>query len=222
MPSLAPIVIKSSKPWASGGIVAKPPECHTCPWANPKYGGIGFCPDTIGPDPKVALLFPAPSKDDVNAYRGLSGDMGHYIIRHYLEPVGFRRDNLLISNVLRCALPWDKTKKRERYPTGVTREKAEVACRIFDNRHGGNGAMLPGGIKDWEPNIALITFSPKEVFKVPAYHRQLLRDMEKVRKFVDAGYRPVVLFGNEPAEQYAPYIKGQGGAKTWRGHFFEI
>lgn len=219
MPKLAPIVIRSNKPWASGGITAKPPECHTCPWAPYSHG---FCPDTFGSDPKVALLFTAPSKDDINSYRGLSGDMGHYIFKKYLEPVGFMRDNLIISHILRCALPWDTRYKRERYPTGAIKEKAEVACRIFDDRHGGNGVMLPGGIREWTPNIALITFSPKDVFKVPAYHRQLQRDMEKVRKFVDAGYRPMVCFGNEASEMYFPCIKGQGSSKIWRGHFREL
>ena len=219
MSTLAPIVIKTSRPWASGGITAKPPECHTCPWGR---FSKGFCPDTIGTTPKLALLFAAPSKDDVNAYRGLSEGMGFFILHNYIYPLGFKNNDLIISHILRCSLPWDRRLRREGYPAGIIRDKAEVACRIYDDRHGGNGVMLLGGIKDWKPNLALITFNPKDVHRTPSYHRQLRRDMQKARDFVDKGYRPVVLFGGEPAELYFPYIKGQGSAKGWRGHFAEV
>lgn len=215
---LPPLIVRTNKPWASSGLGGKPDECFSCPFNRYSSGFVG---DWVGRNPKAAVLLPFPTKDDVLYKSPFSGDMGNYILRTYFRPIGLAKDDLIISYLLRCKPPWDKAKRKERYPTGKTRETAEIACRIYDSRHGEAGLLVPGGIREFDPNIFLITFEPKDVFKVPSYFRQLGADMRKLRYFVNEGYRPLLLMGNEPAELFAPYIIGKGSSKTWRGHFQE-
>ena len=215
--SLPPIIVKTKGAWEKIDR-GKPDECASCPFSP--YSG-GFVPDWVGTDPKAAILLPFPTKDDINYKTPFSGDMGNYILRTYFAPIGLSRENLIISYLLRCKPPWDKRMRKEKYPIGRTREVAETHCRIYDDRHGERGKLLPGGIRHFDPNIFLITFEPKDVFKVPSYFRQLNTDIRKLRMFINEGYRPLLLMGNEPAELFAPYIVGKGSSKTWRGHFFE-
>jgi len=194
-------------------------ECGTCKF-NPY--SFGFVPDFKGADVKLAVMFPYPEKDDANQNEAAQSDMGKYILKNYVYKAGFKRENLFITYLLRCVPKWNKKLRRPEYPTGRTREVAEVSCRIFDSSHGERGKLVAGGLRDFNPNICLITFNPRDVFKVPAYHRQLLIDFKKAHALVGKGYRPIVLCGNEPAEVFAPYIKGKGSAKAWRGHFSEM
>lgn len=217
--TLPPLIVGTRKPWASPGIGKKPNDCNVCPFS---YTSVGFVPDWVGNDVRAAVILPVPTKDDINARVPFSGDMGSYVLRTYFSPIGLSKENLIISYLLRCKPPWNAAKRKEAYPTGRTRELAEERCRRYDNQHGLRGELTPGGLKDFNPNIFLITFEPKEVFQVPSYYRQLQRDMQKLRYFINEGYRPLLLMGNEPAEYYAPYIVGHGSSKFWRGHFEEI
>jgi hypothetical protein len=205
---LPPILVASRRPQVHAGIGEKPDACLSCPWTPYSKG---FVPDTLfGGVPRLALVFAFPTKDDITEREGLSGDMGGYILRNYVYPFGFKKAELLVSYVLRCLPPWSRRYQKYAYPTGRTKERAEVACRVHDKE-----------IVKFDPNIFLITFSPREVLKVPSYRRQLLADMEKVKRLVSDGYKPLVLFGNEPAALHAPFIEGRGGSKAFRGHFWE-
>lgn len=208
MSELPPILVSTRDPIEKAGIGEKPSNCLSCAWTPYSRG---FVPDSKIENPKLALYFGFPTKDDTIYGAALSGDMGAYILRNYLNPAGFKKDEVLVSHVLRCQPPWSKRYQRPAYPTGRTKEKAELACRIYDDK-----------LIKFDPNIFLITFSPREAIKVPAYKRQLQVDFKKVSKLVGMGYRPCVLLGNEPAELIAPWIVGRGSSKAWRGTFFEI
>lgn len=214
---LPPILIPTKQVWHSGGVKGKPLSCQSC--AQHPYT-TGFCPDWVGAEPQIAIMLTAPTKDEVNNYSAFDSDMGAFILHRYIYPFGFKKSNLIITNVLRCNQPWDKRYKREGYPTGTMREKAEITCRMYDDKRAVNGELRDGGLKQFNPNMFLLSLSPKEVKRVPAYHRQILANMAKARKFVDDGYRPLILFGNEAAELFAPYIRGAGGVKGWTGHFW--
>lgn len=212
------ILVASRAPWASSGIGCKPIECDTCTFSPYSYG---FVPDHYGEDAKLAIMLPYPDKEDANERSSLSSGMGAYISRRYLNPLGFTKKTLLISYVLRCVPKWNKRMRKPGYPTGRTRANAEVSCRIYDDRHGVNGELSPGGLRKFDPNIFLITFNPRDSIKVPAYHRQLQCDFAKAKRFVEQGYRPLVLCGGEAAELIFPFVQGKGSAKGWRGHFSE-
>lgn len=219
MPELPPIIVGTRKPWASPGIAGKPGECASCAFT---LQSSGFCPDWRGSHPKLALLFTSPSADEVTEREPLKSDMGGYIFRHFLAPFGLTKDDLIVSHVLRCKAPWDRRRMRVMYPIGKMREKCEVTCRIYDDRHGVKGALTPSGLLTFSPNIAIITFSPKDCIKVGAYYRQVKNDIGKAVGFAGKGYKPLVCFGNEPAELIFPHIVGHGSVKQWHGHFAEM
>ncbi len=217
--SLPPIPVISTKTWESPGINVKPPLCQFCKFS---FKGRGFVPDYVGSDPKLALMFPFPLKDEVIEREALKSNAGWYYLKNFVEPFGYGKQNLIISHVLRCGVPWSGRKKDYDYPIGAVRLNAENSCRVYDNQHSERGELALGGLQDFLPDLYLITFDPKDIRKVPAYFRQLKRDMEKAWKFVAQGRRPVVLFGNEPAELVAEYIRGKGSAKAWRGSFADM
>jgi hypothetical protein len=219
MPELPPILIASRASWASSGVAQKPIECDTCKFSPASFG---FVPDHYGDEAKLAIMLPYPDKEDANTQDSLASGMGKYILHKYLHPLGFTKKTLLVSYVLRCCPRWNKRLRKPGYPTGKTRDNAEVSCRIYDNRHGHEGSLVSGGLWAFNPNIFLITFNPRDSIKIPAYHRQLRIDFEKAREFVKRGYRPLVLCGNEASEMIFPFIQGKGSAKAWRGTFAEM
>lgn len=79
--------------------------------------------------------------------------------------------------------------------------------------------MMTRGIADWQPNIFIITFDPKDVRKVSAYHEQIVEDVMKAWRFHERGFRPAILFGRDAANMFAPQTKGQ--LKFWRGSYVE-
>src|SRR5579871_3100055 len=219
MNNLPPILVASRAPWASSGVGSKPVECDTCLFNPYSYG---FVPDFVGSNAKIAIMFSYHEKDDANEREAMASDMGKFILRTYVYPAGIKKDELLITYLLRCVPKWNSKLKKPNYPTGRTRDNAEVSCRVFDNSHGEEGKLVSGGLRKFNPNICFITFNPREVFRVPAYHRQLQVDFKKALELSKQGMRPLVLCGNEPGELFAPWIKGKGSAKAWRGHFWEM
>lgn len=175
----------------------------------------------MGANPLVAVMLPTPSADDLNFQRGLSGGMGWYVFKNFIEPAGFEYDNLIVSHVIRCKPPRDK-RGRQSYPTGITKKRAEAVCRKYDSQHGHEGVLTTGGVATWSPTMCLLTLNPSDVHQNPSYFRQIQRDMERAMMLVENGFRPLVLMGKEPAELFAPHIVGNGGLKGWRGDYFEI
>jgi len=213
------LVVATSKPWRAQGIGAKPPSCSLCPCCPKTHG---FIYDYVGRDPKLAVVFPSPSKDEVNERTPLAGNMGWWFLKHFIEPLGYTKENLVISYVLRCKQPWSWRKKGDDYPTGRDRELAETRCRQYDGTQASFGVPKQGGLKAFAPNLALLTFEPKDVFKVNAYYRQIQVDFQKAKRFVECGYRPVVLCGTEAGSLIFKWIEGAGGAKSNRGTFEEL
>lgn len=213
---LPKIIIPGNKPkeWTSSGVTQKPPYCNaSCRFAKT---GSGFVPDTYGKDAKVVLLFPYPSSDDLMEQRGLSGKMGWWIFKSFIEPAGFFWENVIVSHLLRCKPP--RRGKDILYPLAELRKHTEKTCRKFDCQHGEGGKLVTGGVETFSPDIAILTFDPRDVKQVPAYHRQIMSDVAKAMYFVKKGNRPLIAFGAEPAEYAAPFIRTpNGGLKAWRG-----
>ena len=218
MPGLPPILVATNKEWHSPGVGEKPSECQTCPFSLRSKGFVG---DFVGSNPKVALLLSFPHNADILERMPLKGDWWNYILREFLYPSGFKKENLLVSYVLRCKPPWNPKRRQPGYPTGRTRDMAEIGCRVYDDRHMVDGELEPQGLLNFDPNIVLVTFDLKDVLGVPAYKRQIQRDLQKAKMLVEKGYRPLVTFGSEATELHLPWVRGKGGAKAFRGHFTE-
>ena len=217
MSHLPPILVKTNKPWKAAGILVKPAQCVACPL---RTVGSGFVPDSVGLTPRVAIMLPTPTDDDLLENAPLSGGMGYYVFKNYLHTAGFRKDDLLLLHIIRCKPPWSARKRRLDYPTGVVRDKAETVCRSYDDQHGFQGGLQPGGLVKFNPDMFVLSLNPREAIRIPVYTRQIQRLFQRVYTFVQLGWRPLILCGNEPAELFAPFIKGQGGVKAWHMHFW--
>lgn len=184
----------------------KPPECMVCAF---NHLGYGFAKDWVGATPKVAFMFSSPSKDDVIEGVALGSDWGGYILANYIYPAGFKKAEVILSNVLRCYPPFDVRYRRPGYPKGIIKTKSEATCRNYD--------II--SLAKFDPNLAMVTFDPHDAMNTPAYRRQIQADLLKLPELIGQGFRPLVLFGTEAAEIFMPHVKGNGGSKTWRGHF---
>lgn len=191
---------------SSVGVALKPPYCkNNCKMS---YISTGFVADSVGINAKLAIMLPYPNKDSAIENQPLSGGFGAWFLKEFIYPHGLKMDDLLVTHTLRCTPPWKKTGA---YPTGKLKVHCEAACRHWDS-----------AIKEWGPNMYVITIDPSDIFNLTAYYRQFKRTVEKALKFVDMGYKPVLLCGNEPAHLLFQTLEGNGGAKGWLGHFGEI
>ena len=209
---LPPIIIQSKfavAPVPSVKHGRKPPECMVCAFNTTGYG---HAKDWIGAIPKAAFMFCSPSKDDVIEGVALGSDWGTSILYRYIYPAGFKKNDVILANVIRCYPPFDVRYKRPGYPIGQLKVKAESTCRNYD--------VL--SLTKFDPNLFLLTFDPHDALGTPAYSRQITADLGKLKRFIASGLRPLVLFGNQAGELFMPHIKGAGSVKTWRGHFMEM
>lgn len=209
MSDLIKIASRVAKPKAlkeSMGVNHKPAYCrNNCKMS---YLSTGFVADSVGINTKLAIMLPYPNKDSAIENRPLSGGFGAWLLHEFIYPFGLKMDNLIVSHTLRCTPPWKKTGA---YPTGKMKGHCEGACRNWD-----------GPIKEWGPDMFVVSIDPQDIFNLTAYYRQFKKSVEKVVKFIDMGYKPVLLCGNEPARLIFQTIEGNGGAKGWLGHFGEM
>ncbi len=205
--------------WNSTGVATKPDPCKLCPFQK---DGAGFTADWY-PDaeqiPRLGFLLDFPSSDDIVSRRAWSGVAGYAWEQKYLKPFGLSLSDVMISHVLRCR-PKASRFGKPIYPIGKQRRDAELTCRHYDGQSWNGGGMRPGGIRDFNPNLFVVTFHPIETLAVPALSKLLQRDVEKaVRKMrADPEARVLVLMGDEAKDLIAPWLKGS--VRGWRGHFW--
>lgn len=220
--SLPPVKVPGLRPlgegWQSPGIRKKPSSCASCLYQKT---GAGFCPDQYKTGARLAVILAAPSSDDITEQRPLAGKAGYFIFKNFLEPNGFKMDEIIASHMIRCKPPFDRSKIGPAYPDASIKRRVEGMCRQYDTVHGKDGKLVSGGIATFKPNLFVLTFDPADVHNTSAYYRQIFEDVRKAAHFVGLGYRVCVLFGKEACEAHAPFIKDNGGLKAWRGHWLE-
>lgn len=183
-------------------MLQKPESCKLCPF---RYVGAGFCPDSPGMSPKVAMLFPLPAEDDIYEGVPLRSRGGRaWLWRLVEQPLGFKRDDILIANILRCR-PANAFKGE--YPTGKLAKQAEKNCRVHDE-----------AIRKFDPNIFIVSEYPGKVLTNPPLLRQIQRHVERAFRFAEQGDRPILLMGEEALHLVAPELSG---TKKWLGHWWE-
>lgn len=194
------------------GLRQKPHLCNLCAWAPFSHG---FCPDWVPTTPKLALLLEGPGENEVLQRTPLSGRTGSFVFHSLLKPLGLTRDDVLISNTIRCR------KEDNDYPEGTLRKRAEANCRQYDWYHGAaDGTLAPGGLADWDPQLFVITLHPAAIFNENAYFFLVRHDFEKAWRFASAGFRTCLLCGDKAASLVLPTVEGSGGVTYWRGHVF--
>lgn len=178
----------------------KPAECSSCPYVK---ASTGFCPDWTPPNPKLAIILRAASKDEVITGQMMSGKGGRFWFWEFFEKAGLKREDVLISKVLRCCPNVGV------FPIGAQKKQAVEACKRWDD-----------GLKKFDPNVFLVSFSFFDLMKNPAQAKFIRRVIEKARGFIAEGRRPAILMGEEAREKYAPGLQGAG--KKWNGHWWEV
>ncbi len=178
----------------------KPPECASCPYA-PK--STGFVPDQFPADPRFAVILKMPGKEELVNGVPMSGKAGRYWEREFLEPIGVKKSDLIIANVIRC-YPHGGN-----FPTGKDRIAACRMCRQWDRIE-----------KEFKPNVVGVTFNPAALMRNPQQTKFLRRALERAAEYARQGLRPLLLMGEEAVEVYAPWL--QGALKRWQGSFTEI
>lgn len=215
--SLPPVLNEGE--WESSGIMQdRPANCRSCRFS---YKSVGFTPTWVGADPKIGIVFPHPDSEEVVAQVALQSVRGAHFLRENIEPLGYTKDNLIVSYVLRCLPPWDSKLRQRDYPTGSMRYNAEQVCRRYDSLKGQEGTQVTGGIVQWQPDMFVFTFDPADKIKIPAYTRLIQRAFAKAKYFADHGYKPVVLLGAEAIDIQAPWVKSHGGVKAHAGGYVE-
>lgn len=212
--NLLPTKPATGDSFLSSGVTRKPAGCLACQFHQ---SGAGFVADHGPVNPRLALLLDYPSADDVMEQRPWSGRGGYAWIKQFLEPVGLRRDEVLISSILRCRPTGFPTK----YPTGSLKRNCEITCRQYDSKQWSAGGLIDGGIVGYNPNMFIITLAPIDSRMVPALGRLIVKDMEKAVRKASEGFRPLILMGTEAMDLVCPFLSGKGGAPAWRGHYME-
>jgi hypothetical protein len=181
----------------------KPEACFSCPFVK---SSTGFVADQT---PKLvelslptlfALIVRTPTKDDLVEGHYLSSRFGKVIEADFLLPLGIRREQLLISAVLRCY------PNAGEFPTGKQRADAVKACRRWDT-----------ALEAWKPNIWGVTISPSMLRKAPNQAGFIHRALGRAKAYAEAGYRPALLLGEEAKETYMPWL--EGNMKKFQGHW---
>jgi len=178
--------------------MTKPPYCKDCLFVKLS---TGFVPDFVGEDPKMAVVLKMPGRDEIISGEPMTGKAGWYWDTNFLEPLGIKRENLIIGNTIRC-FPNGGS-----YPTGKNKTGAWKACEHWC-----------AAILKFQPQVIGVTFNPAALLRNPQQEKMLRRSMEKAWGYALAGERPLLLMGEEAKDLYASNLTGM--IKHWQGHFF--
>src|SRR5690606_32887139 len=109
--------------------------------------------------PKLALISRFPYKDDLVNGQPLTSKQGRYFEREFLWSLGLKREDVVISNVLRCY------PDKGAYPTGKVKEQAVWFCRRYDS------ALI-----EFNPNVWVVTIHPTALMQAPNLDKFLRND----------------------------------------------
>jgi hypothetical protein len=180
--------------------MTKPPQCAACPFVK---HSTGFCPDYVPSSPKLAIVLKMPGKSEVVTGVPMSGGAGHYWWKDFMWPAGFQKEDVLLANVIRCYPNGNE------YPTGKLRVLATNTCAVnWDDP-----------LKTFDPNIIGVSINPASLMRNPQQTVFLKKAIRRAKEYSDAGYRPLLLLGEEAKAKFAPWL--EGGMKQWQGHWWE-
>lgn len=193
-----------------------PTGCVNCPYNSI---GQGFVPDHVPTKPKIAFLGDFVSENDMTQRNPFIDSTGRMFFHQMLEPLGLTRNDVILSNVIRCRPP------EGMYPIGDLRKNAEKMCRWADSKHrisidDDSVGLVEGGLNSFNPNLAILTVHPSFVNRTWSILRVAKKDIEKAVRFVDKGYRVLVLLGDKAQSLIFPDL--EGGILKWRGHFAPV
>lgn len=181
--------------------MTKPSACLTsCPFAK---ASTGFCPDFIPASPKIAVVLKMPGKSEVVTGVPMSGGGGYFWWKDFVWPVGLQKEDVALFNVIRCYPNGNE------FPIGKLRGQAINTC----------AGLWDAPLKAFDPNVFGISINPTTLFRNPQQTKFLKRALLRAKEYSDAGYRPLLLLGEEAKSKFAPWL--DGGMKQFQGHWWE-
>lgn len=186
-------------------VHSRPDHCRACPYGNTC---TGFIPTWAPENPIAAFLAEAGGDDEIVTKQPLTGPTGRFFM-HIIERRGMPRAKVMLANVLSGHPPGNA------YPTGKMRDDAERHCRHYDHLQGMSQA--PGGIAAFPADIAIMSIHPAVVFRSPNLQPVLEMTMDKVKRFIDRGFHPLVILGDKAKEIVFPEL--YEGITKWVGHY---
>lgn len=193
---------------------------------DPKTAKLAFCGEGAGATEIETILDP---KDDYSgifnqqelarrreAYpdipteilrRGVpfSGTAGGILNGWEFKPVGIKRHEVFIDNVLRCFPP---KYGDSNYPTGKDRKEAEKCCRQYDRWD------------QFNPELVVVTLHPaaiaRETSPLPLVSHPERSDFRKAKDFAAQGHKTLVALGGKAAKMWVPYAES---ITKWRGEY---
>jgi len=217
-PPKAGSVHKKTQEWQSAGVRQKPTSCSLCLFSQV---GTAFVPDDIPSTAKMVYVFSHPRQADAAEQKPLSGAWGQIIRKLLIEDLGREESEVGLAHVIRCMPKKMNTRSGVgyQYPAGAMQRAAESNCRSYDNSSFREGLLKDGGLIDFAPDVFLVTLDTDSILEVGAFKYMIQQDVKKAWGLVNEGHRVAVLFGSEVLSVVAGFL--QGGAKKWRGHFYE-
>lgn len=198
-------------------VAQKPSGCDKCVY---KDTGQGFAPDHVPANPKIAFMAEAAGDTEMMLRGPLVGASGRMFFHRLLEPHGLTRDDVILSNVLRCHPP------ENAYPTGYFRKEAERFCRQYDRQQRlplldqSCVGLADGGLDSFNPNLVLVTIHPAFVSRTWSTLRVAQADIAKGIRLMNRGHRVLILLGDKATDLILPDL--DGGILKWRGHYQAI
>lgn len=193
--------------------ILKTEGCGSCPY---NLTGQGFAPDHVPANPKLAFLAEAAGETEMMERAPLVGSTGRMFFHQLLHPIGLKREDVILANVLRCHPPLNA------YPIGQMRKDAEKQCRKWDGVHqrGRDSEYVTttaGGLNAYNPNYFLLTVHPSFVNRTWSILRVAQADIEKALRLSQVeGRRLLVLLGDTPMKLVCSDL--DGGVLKWRSH----
>lgn len=132
------------------------------------------------------------------------GPTGMALMMWVFPKLGIKREEFFLDNTIRCLPPKGS---KGYYPTGDEKKSAERCCRQYDR------------LDEFRPDIAIATLHPAGILREITPLPLLIKDMEKVRDFSQAGKRTMALLGGKAVQAFLRY--GENVTK-WRGHYVRL
>ena len=147
--------------------------------------------------------YPGIAPEYLRKGQALVGKSWGVISQWCFKRLGVKREDLFISNVLRCLPP--KSKSGDSYPTGDERKQAELYCRRFDVQ-----------LRKYAPKLAIITLHPASLARSITPLPLLIRSCEKLRDCGEQGIRAALLCGGKSVKLWLGYFDS---VVRYQGHY---
>ena len=183
----------------------KPVRCSTCPGSSCSPPTNGFVPAHINKDftyIKMAIGAESPGEQEALNKTPLCGTTGIELQARVLTPLGIKRDDVILDNLIRCK-PFGND-----FPMGELGRSMVTHCGQWNTI-----------IDYYNPDVVIMAFHPtfSLIYTNQAY--SAVNAVKKALRLREEGHRPFIAMGQKWKECLFPQLPGS--ITDWDGkHFF--